>query len=140
MGEASDAGEVFVERENGSAVIDGNGGNQGIDGGQANTPGTGETKDDSGVAIRGKTHRIENVPHGKIAFDFGDATGQALQDLGYDHSGNRERLGIGYHAAKFFAGASGDWAEKIDPDGAIDQNQSRFLRAAFKFPFQIPLP
>jgi hypothetical protein len=140
MGEASDAGEVFVEGEDGGAVIHGDGGNQSVYRGQTDALGTSETKDDGRVAIRGKPLRLENVPHGKVALDFGDPTGQALQDLGYDYSCNRERLGIGYHAAEFFAGATGAWAEKIDPNGAIDQNQTRFLRAAFKSPFQIPLP
>jgi hypothetical protein len=30
--------------------------------------------------------------------------------------------------------------EEIDPDGSVDQYQTRFLREAFKSPFQIPLP
>jgi len=69
-----------------------------------------------------------------------DVTSQSLQNFANDYSGNCEGLSLCNHAAEFFAGTTWKRAEKIYPDGTINQYQTRFLRAAFKSPFQTPLP
>ncbi len=50
------------------------------------------------------------------------------------------RLCVGDHTAQFGSGRSRGRAEKINPDGTIHQDQTRFLRMALKSPFQMPLP
>ncbi len=139
-GEASNAREVLVEGENGGAVMHGDGGNQRADRGQADALGTGEPEDGGCLTICRESGGFEDVPHGEIALDLADVASQALQDFGDDYSGNCERFGVGNHAAQFPAGATGERTEKVDPDGTVDQYQTRLLRVAFKSPFQTPLP
>jgi hypothetical protein len=43
-------------------------------------------------------------------------------------------------AAQFVAATSGRATEEVDPDRTVHQNQTRFLREAFKSPCQTPLP
>src|ERR1700739_4193192 len=66
-GEASDAGEVLVEGENGGAVLHGDGGDQRVDRGQTYALGTSESKDGRCLTIGGKSGGLEDVPRGEIA-------------------------------------------------------------------------
>jgi hypothetical protein len=72
--------------------------------------------------------------------DSADVAREAPENLRDDHTRERKRLRVIYHASQFTAGRTGRGAEKIDPDGSIHQNETRFLRPDFDPPFQIPLP
>lgn len=69
-----------------------------------------------------------------------DVAGESLQNFGDDDSRGGKRLRLGDHPVQFSASTTGRGAEEIDPDRAIHQDQTRFLREPFKSPFQIPLP
>jgi hypothetical protein len=63
-----------------------------------------------------------------------------LQDLRHDNSSEREWLDFINHSSQFTSRASRRRTEKINPDGSVYQDQTRFFRIRLRSPFQIPLP
>src|SRR5262249_7498923 len=121
-------------------MIKGNGSNECADCGQRESFCATGTENSSRLAVRGETKGLDHFPLGKMTLDLVDIAPEALQDLGHNHARKGERLCIGYHPAQLSPSATRRRTEEVDPNRGIDQNQTRFLRANLKLPFQIPMP
>jgi len=77
---------------------------------------------------------------GKKTLYNASVSGQALEDLGCDDAGQGEGLAFVDHPPQLPARAAGRGTKEVHPDGAVHQNQTRFLRDAARSPFQMPLP
>src|SRR5208337_129112 len=135
-----DPGEVLVEGKNGSAVLEGNGCNQGVNGCERDAFAARCPVDRSRGAIGLEASGLEHVPLCEKPLNTAGVPGEPLQDLGYHHSSKGEGFAFLNHAPQFATRASGRGTEKVNPDRAVDQDQARFLRAACRSPFQTPLP
>ena len=69
-----------------------------------------------------------------------NVTLETLQNLRDDHSSERNGFCVGDHTAQLGSGGGRRRAEKINPNGTIHQDQTRFFRMALASPFQMPLP
>jgi hypothetical protein len=58
-----------------------------------------------------------------------DVAPEALQDLRNDQARKGKRFCISYHPAQLGSSATRRGTKEVDPNGVIDQNQPRFLRA-----------
>jgi len=65
---------------------------------------------------------------------------EALQNFGDHDAGEGERLVCNNHATQLSTCRTRTGTKEINPNGAIDEDQTRFLRAALRLPDQIPLP
>ena len=117
-----------------------NGRNQRVDRGEGDTFRARPAKDGRRLGVGRKPARLEHLPLREVALDLGDIAGETLQDFGDDNPGKRKGLCFGDHAAQFGGSRTGRRAEKIDLDGTVDQDQTRFLREALTSPFQMPVP
>ena len=143
QGEGSQPGdsrEILVECEYARAMLQSDGGDKRIHGRHCHSFRAGRAKDGSGFAVSGKPAGFEHVPLGKVPFHPADVSSEALQNFSDHDSREGQWLGLRDHAAQLGARGAGRGAEKIDPHGTIRQYQTRFLRAAFRSPFQMPLP
>ena len=111
-------------------MIKGNGSNESVDGGERKSLCTTETENSSRFAVGGEAKRFEHFPLRKMMLDLIDVTLQALQDLGDDNARESKGFSICNHSTKFIPGSTRGRAEEFDPDRRIDQDQTRFLRAA----------
>ncbi len=135
-----DSREVLVQGKERSAMFQCNRCDQSVDGRKGDTLRTRGPKDARCFSICRKSLRFEHVPLRQILLQATNVTLKALQNLRDDHSCECKRLCVGDHTAQFGSGRSRGRAEKINPDGTIHQDQTRFLRRALKSPFQMPLP
>ena len=71
--------------------------------------------------------------------DLSYVAAEALQNFGDHDAGEGEGLVIENQATQFRPRGTGPGTEEINPNGAIYQYQTRFLRAALRLPDQIPL-
>ena len=110
-------------------MIKGNGSNEGVDGGQRESFCATVAENSSCFAVRGEAKRLEHVPLRKMMLDLVDGAPEALQDLGNDHARKGQRFRISYHSAQLSSSATRRGTKEVDPNGGIDQNQTRFLRA-----------
>ena len=72
--------------------------------------------------------------------DLSGVTNETLQNFGDDDASESDRLVFGNHATQFSTCRTRAGTEEINPNGAIDENQTRFLRAALSLPDHMPLP
>lgn len=139
-GDAGDSREILVERKNACAMFKCSGGNQCIDRGERNAFRAGCPIDRGRFPIGCEPCRLEHVPLRQKLLNPTGIPSETLQDLGNYDSSKREGFTLVNHAPEFRARAPGRRAKEVHPDGAIDEDQSRFLRDAFRSPFQIPAP
>lgn len=69
-----------------------------------------------------------------------DVSPKSLKNFGHDDASEGERFDFINHPPQFAARAAGRQAEKLNPDGSVNQNQERFRRIRLWSPFQTPLP
>jgi len=111
-------------------MIKGDGSNESVDGGERESSRAAETENCSCFAVCGEPERFEQIPLRKVTLDLADVTPEALQDLGNYDARKSNGFCIGNHPAQLGTSATRGGAEEVDPNRGIDQNQTRFLRAA----------
>lgn len=139
-GETRDSREILVQSKDAGAMLERNGRDESIYGCQTNSFGAPQAENRSGFAVGLEASGLKHLPLRKIMFYLADVPRETLKNLGDHYSGERKRLGVADHAPEFSACAARRGTQEIDPHRAIHQNQLRFLRMAFKSPFQIPVP
>src|SRR5208282_4343610 len=132
--------EVLVEGEQGCMILDGERSEQSVHGGERQATLASLAKDAGCNRIGGEPARLDQRPACQKPRDLGHIAFEALQNLGHDHAREHERGSRADQTLQLVARASAIRVEKVDPDGTVDQDQTRFLRMAFKSPRQMPLP
>lgn len=112
--DSSNAREILIDCEKNGPMIKGNGSDECVDGGQRESSCTTDAKNSSRFAVRGEAERLEHVPLRKMMLDLVEVAPEALQD---------------HHPAQLGSSATRRGTKEVDPNGGIDQNQPRFLRA-----------
>ena len=74
MSDSSNASEILIDTEENRTMIEGNRGNQGVDGGQRESSCAAEPKNSCRPAIGGKAKRFEHFPPRKMTLDLVDVT------------------------------------------------------------------
>jgi len=69
------------------------------------------------------------VPQNDCAFTSLSIAAQRVEYTGYDNARKGKSFGIGYHPAQLGSGATRRGTKKSTESKAIDENQTRFLRA-----------
>lgn len=138
--DARDPREVLVEREDTRVMFESNGCDQGIYRGERNAFSARGPVDRGRFPIGCESPGLEQIPLRQKLLNPAGIPGEALQDLGYDHSSKYERFAVGNKPPEFRTPVPGRRTKEVHPDRAIDQNQLRFLREALRSPRQIPVP
>ena len=132
--------EVLVEGEQSGLILDGERSEQSVLGGERQAALASLTKDAGCGHIAGEPARLDQRPACQKPRDLGHIAFEALQNLGHDHAREHEPSARADQTLQLVTRASAIRVEKINPDGTVDQDQTRSLRMAFKSPRQMPLP
>jgi hypothetical protein len=120
-------------------MLERNGSDESVGGGKGQAPRTREAEKGSRLSVGLKSSWFEQIEKGEKLLDAVNVARQALKNFGDHNASECNRLTLCDRAPQFTSWGARRSAEEIDPNGGVNEYQARFLRMAFRLPFQIPL-
>ena len=118
-GQRSHSHKVAVKRKDFCAVLNRDGGDQGIGCGQTYAFRARQAEQSCGIPVGCETAGFQKVKKGEIGFDAFDVAPQALKNLRHHDARYRHRRSILDQPPEFLPARAWPGTEEINPDGAI---------------------